>query len=68
MKFNKIEDITLEAYQGIYKKTETDKVATGIGLERTLFFDTNQKTVKRSTIFDALEVWDTYLGFEEEKQ
>ncbi len=68
VKFNKIEDITLEAYQGIYKKTETDKVATGIGLERTLFLDTNQKTEKRSTIFDALEVWDTYLGFEEEKQ
>ena len=43
-------------------------MATGIGLERTLFLDTNQKTEKRSTIFDALEVWDIYLGFEEEKQ
>ena len=67
VKFNKIEDIALVGYQGIYEQPETDQVATGKGLERKLFLKTADG-MKRSTIFDALEVWDTYIGFEEEKQ
>lgn len=66
-KFNKLDEIALEGYQGIYKEVSTDKIASGEGLERKLFVRT-QDNVERAAIFDALEVWDTYIGFEEAEQ
>lgn len=67
VKFNKIDDIALEGYQGIYEDLKLDQIATGKGLERRLFIKTADGE-SRSTVFDALEVWDTYIGFEEEIQ
>ena len=66
-KFNKLDEIALEGYQGIYKEVSTDKIASGQGLERKLFVRT-QDNVERAAIFDALEAWDTYIGFEEAEQ
>lgn len=66
-RFNKLEGIGLEGYQGIYEKVSTDKIASGEGLDRRLFIETLDG-IERSTIFDALEMWDTYIGFEEAEQ
>ena len=45
-KFNKLDEIALEGYQGIYKEVSTDKIASGQGLERKLFVRT-QDNVER---------------------
>lgn len=67
IKFNKIDQIALESYQGIYEDVTTEKIGSGQGLERKIFIKTNDE-IERATIFDALEVWDTYIGFEEVEQ
>ncbi|MCI5596737.1 MAG: hypothetical protein MR380_08545 [Lachnospiraceae bacterium] len=67
LKFHKISDIALEAYQDIYQKMTWDKIGTGQGLERKVFIRTmDGKT--HSLLFDAIELLDTYIELEDGKE
>lgn len=67
MRFNKIEDIALESYQGIFESVKTDRIGSGQGLDRKVFVKTSDGR-ERALVFDALEILDTYIGFEEGEQ
>ncbi|MBQ9887300.1 MAG: hypothetical protein IJM37_10665 [Lachnospiraceae bacterium] len=58
--FNKIEDVTLDSYQGIFVDVDTDKIGSGKGLDRKVFVETSDK-IKRSVLFDAIELSDTFI-------
>lgn len=67
LKFHKINDISLEAYQDIYREMSWDQIGTGQGLERKVFIRTmDGKT--RSLLFDAIELLDTYIALEDGKE
>ena len=64
LKFNKIEDLSLESYQGIYEKVSMDQIGSGKGLRREVFIKTADG-VDRSLLFDALEISDTYIDLDD---
>ncbi len=64
LKFNKIEDIAMDCYQGVYVNDEIAGVGTGRGLERKMSV-TTADGVQRSLLFDAIEMMDTFVSLEE---
>ena len=64
LKFNKIEDIAMDCYQGVYVNDEIAGVGTGRGLERKMSV-TTADGVQRSLLFDAIEMMDTFVPLEE---
>ncbi|MFR0906509.1 MAG: IS30 family transposase [Lachnospiraceae bacterium] len=71
IQFNKMEDVMLSGMQK--NMTDHNKVGTGQAQKRELYpamrngLKDEHATV-RSAIFDALEICDTYIGFEEDAQ
>lgn len=63
LKFNKIEDITLESYYDIFKEMDCGKIFTGQETERPVFVETHDKK-QRSYLYDAIELMDTYINLE----
>lgn len=71
IQFNKMEDVMLCGMQK--DMTDYSKVGTRQAQKRELYPAMrngleDEKTTVRSAIFDALEIWDTYIGFEEDMQ
>lgn len=71
IQFNKMEDVMLGGMQK--DMIDYDKVGTGQEQTKELYSIVrnglnDEKTTVRSVIFDALEICDTYIGFEEDKQ
>ena len=66
LKFHKIEDLSRDAYQGVYHKTNISdiRIGSGIGLERKVYADT-QDGKRRNLLFDAIEMMDLYLPLTE---
>ncbi len=64
LKFNKLEDLMLDAYQGVYVDVDYTKVGSGHGLERSLYRN-GADGITRSLVFDAIEMMDNYLPFRE---
>ena len=60
MKFNQIEDLVLESYQGIFVDIDYTHTFDGDGLERKIFVKTYDQ-VERSILFDAIELLDTFV-------
>ena len=63
MKFNKIYDLAMSSYQGIYKELDYSKIGTGEWLERRVFVKTADGK-ERSVLFDAVELIDNFLFLE----
>lgn len=62
LKFNKIEDIILESYYDVFKEIDYNHILSGKEFERPVFVSTEQdKNIKRSVLFDAIEILDTYI-------
>ena len=71
IQFNKMEDVMLSGMQK--NMTDHNKVGTGQAQKRELYPAMrnglkDERTTVRSAIFDALEIFDTYIGFEEDAQ
>jgi hypothetical protein len=71
IQFNKMEDVMLSGMQK--NMTDHNKVGTGQAQKRELYPAMrnglkDERTTVRSAIFDALEICDTYIGFEEDAQ
>lgn len=67
LKFNRIEKLALDCYQGIYKEIKYDEgIGTGEGLEQKIYVKTRDGNV-RSLIFDAIEVSDTYIDLSKQE-
>ena len=65
MKANHIEQLAMESYYDIYQKTDYSKIGTGEGLSGKVFEETADG-VRRSLLFDAIEVVDTYVRLDTE--
>ncbi len=63
IKFNKLQDFTLDSYQGTYTDVTHEKLFTGEGLDRKIFVETNDQVI-RSIAFDAIEMLDTFIAVE----
>lgn len=66
MKRNLIDELSLIAYQGIYKDVDPKKVFTGNPLERNIFEQTKDEK-KRCLLFDAIEILDTFIALDKEE-
>ncbi|MEE0348644.1 MAG: hypothetical protein UDS45_08590 [Lachnospiraceae bacterium] len=66
IEFYKLKDLLLEGNYGIYREVDISKVGRGEGLEQEIFINTakNDEDVKRSYLFDAIEMMDTYITFD----
>lgn len=64
MKSNRIEDLTYFEHEG--KAIDVEKIKSGQGLDRKVFVETADG-VRRSLLFDAIEMMDTYISLEEDK-
>lgn len=60
IRFNKIESLALESYQGIYTDPELARIGSGKGQEKKLFLSTNDGK-EHAILFDAVELLDTFL-------
>jgi hypothetical protein len=61
MKSNLIYDLALIDYEG--KKIDTDKIASGKGMDRKVFVQTADGK-ERSLLFDSIEIMDTYISLD----
>ena len=66
LRFHQIETLARDAYQDIYVDVDYAKIkiGSGKGLERRITAETTDKKV-RSLLFDAIEMMDLYLPFEQ---
>lgn len=64
IEFQKLGDIALNTYQGIFEEVSAEGIGKGQGLERKIFLKTSDGC-SRSTLFDAVEIMDTYIPFED---
>lgn len=64
--FNKIEDIMIDGYYGIYEEIDYNRITIGEGrpMERKIFIKTHNSE-RHSYLFDAIEALDTFLSLEE---
>ncbi|WP_031556045.1 Cas10/Cmr2 second palm domain-containing protein [Oribacterium sp. FC2011] len=60
LKKNLMNELALDAYQGTYTKPEIKGIGIGEGLERKVVIETADG-VKRSILFDAIEMIDTFI-------
>ncbi len=63
LQFNQIEEIARDGYQGVYANDRLEGIGIGRGLERKLYV-TGEDGKKRSLLFDAIEMMDTYIAME----
>ena len=63
IRFHKLQDIALNAYQDIFTALSYEKVGSGEGLECRLFITTSDGK-ERTLIYDAIESMDLYIPFE----
>ena len=64
LKFNKIESLKMMCYQDIFVELQTDRIATGQGLDAKIFVKTKDEKM-RSLLFDTIEMLDTFLPLED---
>ncbi|MCI6731171.1 MAG: hypothetical protein MR487_02435 [Lachnospiraceae bacterium] len=67
LRYHNMEKLLVHGFQGIYQEMDYEKLEIGSGksLERKLFIETLDGK-KRSALFDAIEVMDTFLLVEED--
>jgi hypothetical protein len=63
VRFNQIEDILLESYYDVFGKADLSKVGTGVSQSKKIFAETADGA-KRSILFDAIELMDTFIELE----
>lgn len=61
--YHKIDELAMTSYQGTYKDMDTDGIGSGKGLEGRLFVRTADGR-ERSTLFDAIEMMDTFINLD----
>lgn len=64
LKFHKIEEVIPESYYDIFKEMDCSKIGTGQKIEYSIFVETYDKQ-KRTYLFDAVEMMDTYIDLED---
>lgn len=65
MKSNMVEDLTFLEHEE--KDIDVEKIKNGKGLDRNVFVETADG-VRRSLLFDAIEMMDTYISLDEEEK
>lgn len=63
VRFYKLEDLLVESYYDIFKEMDLSKIGTGEDLEKNIFIPA-ETDVKRSYLFDVIEMMDTYIALE----
>ena len=64
VQFYKLEDLLLESYYDIFKEMDISRIGTGESMEKDIFISTAKEEVKRSYLFDVIEMMDTYIALD----
>ena len=64
VQFYKMEDLLVESYYDIFKEMDISRIGTGKSLEKDIFIDCAKEDVKRSYLFDVIELMDTYIALD----
>ena len=64
IRFHKLDELTVDTYQDIFEAPDLSRIGTGQGQEGRIFLETADGE-KRSVVFDAAEIMDTFIPFAE---
>ncbi len=69
LRFYRMKEKLSDVYQGIYAQPEYDRIGTGKGQDVEIYADEKRddEIIRRSLLFDAIEISDTFIGFSDEE-